>query len=281
MRRPLLVPPLALLLATLPVAARAADPPPPASAADPFAPPPERKEPSVEDQEAAVFGSPTDPAPSTPPPPPAAAPARRPAPAARARRVAQASGDERPQSGDVAAPSGGVALELSTTGFASGALAGGLFLGGRTATGVIIGGFFDYGLTSLNVTTTGTSSTESAQLVRVGAGARYTFVQSADRMVDLYGAGDVSFEYRSAEIPLVGGPMPTESVSAAGFSLAAGPGLRLWVHERLALGYAARLRMTYLSGEGGVFAAPATASTIDASATAIGFDGTFQILGVF
>ena len=43
--------------------------------------------------------------------------------------------------------------------------------------------------------------------------------------------------------------MPTVTGSAAGFSLALGPGLRLWVHDQIAIGYVARLRINYLSGE--------------------------------
>jgi hypothetical protein len=287
MHRTALAARLALLLLALPPAARAADPPGGASSADPFAPGAETKEPSADDQEAAVFGSPTEPAPGTQPAPSAgpAAPMRRPAPNARARRVPQAISEEASApggGGGASAARGGFAIELSTTGFASGSLAGGLFLGGRTTSGVIIGGFLDYALVSVNATPDGgTSITRSGQAVRIGAGVRHSFVHSADRLVDLYGAGDVGFESRSAEIPLVGAMTPTQTVSAAGFSLAVGPGLRLWVHDQIALGYAARLRLTYLSGDGGSLEAPATASTTATSATAIAFDGTFQILGVF
>jgi hypothetical protein len=53
------------------------------------------------------------------------------------------------------------------------------------------------------------------------------------------------------------------------------------VHPQIALGYAARLRLTYLSGVAGAFTTPETDDPTNASATAIAFDGAFQILGVF
>ena len=71
------------------------------------------------------------------------------------------------------------------------------------------------------------------------------------------------------------------TVSAAGFSLALGPGLRFWVHEQIAVGYVARFRLTYLSGDSGALAVTTADAQTSASATTIGFDGTFQILGVF
>jgi hypothetical protein len=147
---------------------------------------------------------------------------------------------------------------------------------------VILGGFIDYAMAS-NTLTFGTSPelTTSAQATRLGFGARFVFVRTADRLVDLYGAADASFEHRGAETISSSGTMPTQSVSASGFSLAFGPGLRLWVHEKLAIGYAGRLRVTYLTGEFGALDVPPDESTTSASATAVGFDGTFQLLGVF
>jgi hypothetical protein len=77
------------------------------------------------------------------------------------------------------------------------------------------------------------------------------------------------------------GVTPTQTVSASGFSLAAGPGLRLWVHEQIAIGYVALLRISYLAGELGALPATPTEDTTDGSRTQVGFDGAFQILGVF
>ena len=90
-----------------------------------------------------------------------------------------------------------------------------------------------------------------------------------------------AFEHVGAEVAPTVGMNPTESVSASGFSLAVGPGLRFWVHPQIALGYAARFRLTYLSGVAGAFTTPETDDPTNASATAIAFDGAFQILGVF
>jgi hypothetical protein len=172
----------------------------------------------------------------------------------------------------------GFALELSTSGFASGTLAGGVFLGGRTAGGTILGGSFDYALTSATATAPSADSvTTSAQALRLGAGVRQPFARSADRRLDLFGAMDLSFEHRSVELP---GATVNTSASASGFSLALGPGLRLWVHEQIAIGYAARLRVTYLSGASGALT-NGVDPTIDTTLTSIAFDGTFQLLGVF
>lgn len=255
--------------------ARAADPPGPADQADPFAGPPEP--PTVETDEDALLRGPVKPS----PPPQRLPPAARPVPRAP-RRVAQVSEEgHTPPAPVPAEEQSGVALELSTSGFASGSLGGGVFIGGRTSSGLILGGLFDYALQSTTVSGGGTDVTASTQLFRLGAGVRHAFVRSADRLVDLYGAADASFEYHSAEAPVTGGAPAAATVTAAGFSLALGPGLRLWVHNQIAIGYAARLRLTYLSGDSGAIAATASSAQSSASATTIGFDGTFQILGVF
>jgi hypothetical protein len=273
MKRPL----LAFVLSTLSIApstlARAAEPPAPGSSADPFAPPPEGKPPSTqEDQEAALLAAPdkpTPPPPSPPPPPP-----RRPVAGAGAREAHQFRDEER--------SGAGLAVELSTSGFASGSLVGGLFVGGHIPSGMVIGGFLDYGLTSLTATPdSGVPITSSQQLLRIGVGLRHPFARSADRRVDLYGAADASFDYVSVEVPTTTPGMPTATSSAAGFSLALGPGLRLWVHDQIAIGYVARLRVAYLTGSAGALGATPSDNTTDASRTDIGFDGVFQVLGIF
>jgi len=273
---------LLMLLVDLPNRAHAADPPPGGAGADPFAPPDETKQPtSTEDEEAAVLGAPNraqPPQPQPPPPPP-----RPPAPP-RGRRGPQASDEDRASAPppEKAADQSGIAVELSTSGFASGTLQGGLFMGGRTAAGVIVGGFIDYRLTSLNTTQPNSPEiTTSTQTVRLGAGIRLPFVQTSDRRVDLYGAADISFDYKSGDAIATSGTTPTASVSASGFSLAAGPGLRLWVHDQVAIGYVARLRVTHLSGQAGALPEPPTDDPADVSLTQIVFEGTFQLLGVF
>jgi hypothetical protein len=264
----------------LPKAGRAAEP------ADPFASPSDAKPPSpTEDEESAVLGAPVQPPPtaeSPPAPPRPPAPARRPPAAARRQANDEEASSAAAQAG--AADQSALALELSTSGFASGSLAGGLFVGGRTASGLILGGFIDYALTSVSETPAGASMSisTSAQLLRLGVGLRHSFLQSADRLVDLFGAADVSFDHVSADVPSTAGPQPTDSLSASGFSLAAGPGLRLWVHSQIAIGYVARLRVTYLSGAAGALVTLVpTDDASDASKTQIAFDGTFQLLGVF
>ena len=53
------------------------------------------------------------------------------------------------------------------------------------------------------------------------------------------------------------------------------------MHEQIALGYVARFRLTYLSGDAGATGATVSDDQTSGGATTIGFDGTFQILGVF
>jgi hypothetical protein len=261
---------------------RAAEPAGSGTGADPFAEPDGKEPPPKDDDEAALLGAPARPNPP-PPAPPSAAPQSPPNPprqttAGGRRRKAQANDEERSGAGGAAPDQTDVAIELSTSGFVSGSLQSGLFVGARLASGLILGGFIDYGLNS--VSASGVDAATSTQLVRVGGGFRHTFIESADRMVDLYGAGDASFEYRSSEYPTYATP-PSLTLSASGFSLAAGPGLRLWVHDQIAIGYLARFRVTHLSGAEGLLVTPQTMNNGDASSTLIGFDGAFQLLGVF
>jgi hypothetical protein len=264
-----------VVLLAFPAASRAAEPAG-QDQTDPFAP--DAKAPSTDDEEAAVLGAPAR---ATPPPPPPA-----PRPVAPPRR--QRDDEERRSSTpggkgmETVTDQTGIAIELSTSGFASGTLVGGLFIGGRAATGMIIGGFLDYGLTSLTSTITGgTEVSTSMQLLRLGAGVRQAFLRTADRRVELYGAADVSFDYRSAELPSTSGSSPTDSLSAAGFSVALGPGVRLWLHDQISIGYVARFRLAFLSGETGVLAATPVDDPSDGKLTQIGFDGVFQILAIF
>jgi hypothetical protein len=262
---------------TFPAASRAADPTG-GEQADPFASPSEGKAPSVEDQEAEVLGAPARPAPPAPPP----APLPRPVPSPRRHAAAQRGDEDRAAAPAVQeADQSGIAIELSTSGFASGTLAGGLFMGGRASNGMILGGLFDYSLTSLSENVAGVDVGTSIQTFRLGFGVRQAFLTTADRRVELYGAGDISFDHQSAEVPSTSGMTPTDSLSASGFSLALGPGLRFWVHDQISIGYLARFRLSYLSGSAGALLSPPVDDTVDGSLTRIGFDGVFQILAVF
>jgi hypothetical protein len=146
---------------------------------------------------------------------------------------------------------------------------------------MILGGFFDYSLTSLSENLSGVDVATSMQTFRLGFGVRQAFLRTADRRVELYGAGDVSFDHQSAEVPSTSGMTPTDSLSASGFSLALGPGLRLWVHDQISIGYVARLRLSYLSGSAGALLSPPIDDIADGSLTRAGFDGVFQILAGF
>jgi len=248
---------------------------------------------SDEDLEAAVLGGPT-----TAPPPPAAppraapprsrpaavpppGPARPPAAASRERGWPAPARDVYPDEDD-SHPA--LAIELATAGLGSGALQGGLFLGARLPVGLIIGAFLDYGSSSLTVTTNATNnSTEQASsLFRFGAGVRYPVLRSEDGRVELFGAGELGLVRRTREVSVSGGS--ATNVSAWGPSLAVGPGLRLWVHDHLAIGYVAEFQVTHLSGDPGAFPGATAADVtlgLHAASTDIALAGTFQLLGVF
>ena len=270
---------VAALLTGLPGLPARPIPPAGGAGADPFAPAPEGSESSsTEDQEAAVPGAPVRPAPGTQPPP--AAPPRPQAASLRGRKT-QAYDQER---SSAPVPDSDRAASRSSCprpGSPPDSLAGGLFIGGRTASGLILGGFVDYGMTSLGLANApGPDITRSAQLVRLGAGVRHSFVRSADRFADLYGAADASFEYRSAEVIRPAGcHRPRRSPPPASRSRSA-PGSACGCTNRSPSATPpASARRTCPAG-GRAPAAPRRGVT-DASLTQIGFDGTFQILGVF
>jgi hypothetical protein len=269
-----------------PSLASAQDTPPPAEpgpapAPDGGARPGQTPGGSDEDLEAAVLGgqgAPARPAASAPPRSSTPTPSFRPPgppnrwPARRADPAADGEGDARPS----------LAIELGTSGFGSGTLQGGLFLGARLASGLIVGGSLDYASSSSSVSATGIGSLEqSTSTLRVGVGARYAVLHSEDARAELFLAAGLGVVRVSNEVPT--SPGSAQNYTATGPSVAAGPGLRFWIHERIALGYVAQFRVTHLSGQVGAFPELqlVTGSVDDASSTNISLEGTFQILGIF
>jgi hypothetical protein len=245
---------------------------------------------SDEDLEAAVLGGQTTPPPASPSragtqrPPVAAVPPpvpARPPAAARPDRgwPAQAhDGGADEEDGRAA-----LAIELATSGLASGVLQGGLFLGARLPVGLIIGGFLDYSSSSVTLKADFTNSSDetASSLFRLGAGARYPLLRTEDGRVELFGAGEVGLNRRTREVSTGGGS--SANVSAWGPTLAAGPGLRLWVHEHVAIGYVAEFQVNHLSGDAAAFPSVGAndISGVHAETTDITLVGTFQLLGVF
>jgi hypothetical protein len=240
-------------------------------------PSPTTTDPAVADMEAAVLGSPSPPAETVPD----VAPSRPPPGGGFRRRPAEGSAESEEALAAYDRP--GVVLELGTGGFAAGELQGGVLLGGRLANGLIVGGIVDYTLASVEVTSGMTISSGSRSRLGLGAGARYALARSADRRVELFGGGELSFVRATVETRLTN--VPSQSSSANGFSFVAGPGLRLWVHEQVAIGYRAGLRWTRLSGperaldlrEPGAEPAGSDPTVV----TELGFEGAFQLLGIF
>jgi hypothetical protein len=173
----------------------------------------------------------------------------------------------------------GFVVELSTAGFASGSLQGGLFLGARTSPDLIIGGFVDLASSSTRIGDGQGAVTTSSTSFALGAGTRYTLMRAADGHVDLFGSGDVGVVRTSS------GTADGASTSLFGLTLAAGLGLRVWVYDNIAVGYLARLRFTRSSGSaqeaGSVLPANGAPAGTDASSDEFGFEGTFQVVGVF
>jgi hypothetical protein len=213
---------------------------------------------------------------------PAPAPAR--ASGSREHRRAQ-----RPDSGDVTTTGEpgdrlALALELDTAGLGSAALQGGIFVGARLGSGLILGGLLDYASSVASLTTTGatgSTTSQSTSTLRFGAGARMPVIRTEDGRVDLFIAGELGLVRGSHEV--VGGPATSYNVSALGLTVAGGPGLRLWVHDHVAVGYAAQFRVTHLGGKAGAFPqlTTGTAPNTDASSTDLALEGAFQLLGVF
>jgi hypothetical protein len=247
--------------------------PPPAPAPAPNAPTDGQ---SADEMEKDVFGSepappprPAPPAVQPPPVPPPPLPARR-----RPRPVQQTDAEANATAGAAATDQPGFAIELSTSGFASGALQGGVFIGGRTGGDLLIGGILNFSSSSQNVTVGSVKTETSASSLLIGVGMRMTFLRAADRHVDLFGAADAGVVYTSSK-----DTNADVSTSLFGGTIAAGPGLRFWVNDNIAVGYVARVRLTYASGT--VDSASNPGSGGDMSSTDFAIEGSFQLLGVF
>jgi hypothetical protein len=275
--------------ATAPASAPA---PAPAIPVDPSRPPPEPASgdagapltnEEVEAAEAAVLGSPV----AVPKPGradrPAAAPRAAPAAPAAATSHRRRQSD-RDSGRDQGEKETAFALELATSGFASGTLQGGLFAGARLPSGMIVGASIDYLSSSFTVSggTATNNPRQSTSAFRLSAGLRYPLIRTGDGRVDLFAAADAGIVQASNEVP-IGSAGDVSNATAFGFSAAAGPGLRLWIHEHVAIAYTGRARLTHLSGAAGAFAQAAgqAGPDLDAESTDFRFEGSFQILGVF
>src|SRR6185436_10034952 len=183
---------------------------------------------SDEDLEAAVLGGQVAPPRSGAPRPPLAnAPApQAPRPPAAAARERGRAAPSRESGGDEGDGHPALAIELATTGLASGTLQGGLFLGARLSSSLILGGFLDYGSSTSTTSLPGTPALEqSSSIFRLGAGARYPLLRTDDGRVDLFAAGELGVIRRTQEVSTGGGS--ANNYSASGPTLAAGLGIRL------------------------------------------------------
>jgi hypothetical protein len=174
---------------------------------------------------------------------------------------------------------GGVAIELSAGGLAAGSLQGGLLLG-VAVRDFVFGLTFDYLSSTGDLKSSTVTGSATSGAARVGVGARLPLLRPGDGRVALFLDGEAGLVSREAAVINSSG-MPASS-NASGTTWAAGPGLRLWVGNHLAVAYVTRLRGTYLSGAAAALPEAPTASPDQAaSATNYQLEGTFQVLGVF
>lgn len=171
----------------------------------------------------------------------------------------------------------GTLIEFSTAGFASSELSGGVFVG-RQDRGYSFGVSLDYSRLEVGDNSVKTASTRGSLL----AGGRFRVAQTANQRVECIIGAEAGLGWASNK-GLGDFRVADSENSASGLVVAAGPGLRIWVVDGLALGYQTRLRYTSLKGDGAVASNEDFFSDSSNSITAssLGIDGRFSIFGVF
>jgi hypothetical protein len=159
----------------------------------------------------------------------------------------------------------GFAVEVATSGFASGTLQGGLLLGLQFPSATLIGVRFDYADSTRKLGDESVSTSAFA----LGLAVRFAIAGSREGL-DLAFAGEADFVKSQ-----VGGEDPVTKADAEGFRLAFGPQLRYWVHPNLALGYLAQATLTKIK-------ANARSSAInEMEQTDVGIGGAFTLTAAF
>jgi hypothetical protein len=131
---------------------------------------------------------------------------------------------------EVPAASTGVGMEVATSGFASGALDGGLLFGVHISNGSLLGVRFAYSDKTLTVG----SMSRSTNSLTVGLAARFPVVGSK-RGLDMAVALDL--DYLKDETDAGADPDMQPAVGATGFRIGIGPQLRYWINPSVAVGY--------------------------------------------
>ncbi|MBC8131827.1 MAG: hypothetical protein H7X95_02505, partial [Deltaproteobacteria bacterium] len=170
----------------------------------------------------------------------------------------------------------GFALELSTTGFASGALEGGLGAGFSTGS-VVLGLRLAHAWQGVRFDTTETEQTRSE--LAIGPFVRFRLIRALDGRAELIGAVDASFVRASTNFSAPG--FPEEALTASGLGLAIGPGIRLWIDPHIAIGYTSQWTYSSISGSQAVISGASGTADVDITVAATGFAGRFQILAIF
>lgn len=170
----------------------------------------------------------------------------------------------------------GMLLEFSTLGFASSALTGGVFVG-RQDRGVTFGVGLDYSSLEAGDDSFSTARTGG----RLLAGARFRVAQTANQRVECILGAEGGLQWVSNKVTGDFRIGDSEN-SASGLVLAAGPGLRFWVVDGLAVGYQTRLSYVSLSGDGAAASREDSFNdATDITSSSLGIDGRFSIFGVF
>ncbi|HEY7372941.1 MAG TPA: hypothetical protein VIF57_12320 [Polyangia bacterium] len=231
-------------------------------------PPPEAPAPAPE--------SPATPAPpvlmSPPPPAPLAAPPAETPPALTAPA-------EPPPREKI---SSALAIELGTGGL-SAPQGGALGIGWGSSTAVI-GIAFDLRHSSLTGPNAGSSTPTSVETaLAVGLWLRFNMLETADGRVSLFGALDAQYAQQTTTVNNENVFPNRVSATASGGIFRVGPGVRFWATPRLAIGYAAQLQLSELSGQLLAFTQDPAVAGDTSELTQAHFDlvGRFTVMALF
>jgi hypothetical protein len=140
-----------------------------------------------------------------------------------------------------------LAIELGTGGL-SAPQGGALGIGWGSSTAVI-GLGFDLRHSSLTGPGAGSSTPTSIETaVAFGLWLRFNMVETADGRVSLFGALDAQYAQQTTTVNNENIFPNRVTATASGGIFRIGPGVRFWATSRLAIGYAAQLQLSEISG---------------------------------
>jgi hypothetical protein len=202
----------------------------------------------------------------TPPPTPRPAPDTEEPPPPSHHAGLPTAGQWRAPAGEEPVNAAGFALEIDTSGFASGKLDGGLVIGAHGADGSLLGFRFDYTDTTQKEGSTSRSNTAYA----LGLTGRLSVFGNRNGLDLALGLDAALIKAEIGSADAVSGASGS-STNLSGFQLGFGPMIRYWIRPNLALGYLVQARYESLSSD----TADVSGSKPEQNATAI--VGTFTL----